>query len=95
MSDLENRLLWIVKAGVVASGAILAAGLVLHMLDADQPAARALLAIGLMLLMSVPALRVILATAERMRRRDWYFVIATVLVLVELSVALWFAAGRV
>ena len=95
MSDLEDRLLWIVKAGIIASGAILAAGLVLHMLDADQPTARALLAVGLMLLMSVPALRVIAATADRVRRRDWYFVIATILVLVELSVAMWFAAGRV
>ena len=54
-----------------------------------------LLGLGLVLLMAMPAARVVLATAERARRRDWYFVAATVVVLVELSVAMWFAARRV
>lgn len=95
MSDLEDRLLWIVKGGVIASGITLATGLALHLYQGDHQASRSLLALGLILLMTVPALRVIIATAERMRRRDWYFVIATIVVLVELSVTMWFAAARV
>lgn len=92
--DLEDRLLWFVKAAVLASGAALACGLILHVARPDHPAARSLLAIGLILLMCVPAARVIIATAERVRRRDWYVVLATLVVLVELCLALWFAARR-
>jgi uncharacterized membrane protein len=92
--DVEDRLLWIVRGAVLASGAALASGLVLHIARGDHPAARLLLAIGLMLLMSIPAARVVIATAERVRRRDWYFVVATLVVLVELCLALWFASRR-
>ena len=92
--DLEDRLLWIVKAGVLTSGLALAAGLVLHLLRGDQAASRSLLALGLLCLMAVPGVRVVIATAERVRRRDWYFVVATVVVLVELSLAMWFASRR-
>lgn len=95
MSDLEARFLWIVKGGVIASGLTLATGLALHLSQGDHEASRLLLALGLILLMSVPALRVIIAAAERVRRRDWYFVIATIVVLVELAVTMWFAAARV
>jgi uncharacterized membrane protein len=95
VNDLEERFLWIVKGGVIASGVTLATGLALHLYQGDQQPSRVLLALGLILLMSVPALRVIIATAERMRRRDWYSVIATIVVLVELSVTMWFAAARV
>lgn len=94
-ADLEDRLLWIVKAGVLAAGLALAMGLLLHVLRGDQPASRSLLATGLVLLMAVPAVRVVIATAERVRRRDWYFVAATLLVLVELSLTMWFASRRV
>jgi uncharacterized membrane protein len=95
VSDFEDRFLWIVKGGVIASGFTLAAGLALHLYEGDHQTSRYLLALGLILLMTVPALRVIIATAERLRRRDWYFVIATIVVLVELSVTMWFAAARV
>ena len=93
--DLEERLLWVVKIGVLASGLALAAGLGWHLFQGDTPAARWLLALGLVLLMSVPGVRVVLATAERLRRRDWYFVAATLAVVVELSVAMWLASRRV
>ena len=92
--DVEDRLLWLVKGAVLASGAALGSGLGLHLARADQPAARSLLAIGLILLMCIPAARVVIATAERVRRRDWYFVVATLVVLVELCLALWFASRR-
>jgi len=93
--DLEDRLLWIVKGGMLASGLALASGLVLHVFQGDTSTSRLLLAVGLVLLMAIPAVRVVLSTAERARRRDWYFVAATFIVLVELSVAMWFAAHRV
>ena len=93
--DVEDRLLWIVKSGVIASGAALATGLLLHVAGGDQPVSRSLLALGLMLLMAVPAVRVIIATVARIRLRDWYFVIATLVVLLELSLTLWFASRRV
>ena len=92
--DVEDRLLWIVKGAVLASGAALAGGLILHLALPDHSAARSLLAIGLMLLMCIPAARVVIATAERVRRRDWYFVVATLVVLVELCLALWLASRR-
>jgi hypothetical protein len=93
--DLEDRLLWLVKTALFASGGALAAGLGVHLLGGDRPLSRSLLALGLVLLMTIPALRVVIATAERVRRRDWYFVLATVVVLVELSVTMWFASQRV
>jgi hypothetical protein len=71
MSDLEERSLWLVKASVLASGLLLAAGLLLHVTAGGHPGGwpPRLLAIGLMILMAVPALRVVIATAERIRRR--------------------------
>ena len=92
--DVEDRLLWLVKGAVLVSGAALACGLGIHLARADQPIARSLLASGLVLLMCIPAARVLIATAERVRRRDWHFVVATLVVLVELCLALWFASRR-
>ena len=92
--DVEDRLLWVVKGAVLTSGAALACGLGLHVARPDHPIAQSLLAIGLILLMGIPAARVVIATAERVRRRDWYFVVATLVVLLELCVALWFASRR-
>ena len=92
--NLEDRLLWIVKGGVLASGLLLALGLALHLVQADQPAARWLLSVGLLFLMAVPAGRLFLASAERIRRRDWLFLLATLLIVVELSLTMWFASRR-
>ena len=96
MSDLEERSLWLVKASVLASGLLLAAGLLLDVTAGGHPNAWSarLLAIGLMVLMAVPALRVIIATAERVRCRDWYFVAATIVVLIELSVTMFLASRK-
>ena len=93
--DLEDRLMWIVKIGVLVSGLALAAGLGMHLFQGDRHASRSLLAVGLIVLMAVPGLRVVIATADRVGRRYWYFVAATVIVLVELSLTMWFAARRV
>ena len=92
--SLEDRLLWIVKGGVFASGLLLALGLVLHLAQPDRAAARSLLAVGLIVLMAVPAGRLLLASAERIRQRDWLFLLATLLIVVELSLTMWFASRR-
>ena len=94
VDNLEDRFLWIIKGGVFASGVLLALGLALHLARPDQPAARALLAVGLIVLMAVPATRLLLASAERIRRRDGLFLMATFLIVVELSLAMWFASRR-
>lgn len=94
-NGFEDRLLWIVKGTLAASAVLLATGLILQVVQPDLPAARSLLALGLMLLMGIPALRVVIATADRILHRDWYFVIATVIVLVELSLTMYFASRRV
>ena len=94
-ADLEDRLLWIVKACVIASGLALATGLLLYFAPPARNASTSLLAAGLMILMATPASRVLIATAERIRRGDWQFVVVTLLVLIELSVTMWYAATRI
>ena len=94
IDNLEDRFLWIIKGGVFGSGLLLAAGLALHLARPDQAAARSLLAVGLIVLMAVPAGRLLLASAERIRRRDWLFLLATLLIVIELSLTMWFASRR-
>ena len=83
-----------IKAAVVASGLLLAVGLSLHMAGTDSLSAT-LLAAGLMLLMAIPATRVVIMIGERLRERDWPFVVVTALVLVELAITLVLATRRV
>jgi len=44
--------------------------------------------------MAAPALRILIAVAERIRRRDWVFVFMTAIVVIELGIVLWRAASR-
>ena len=92
--SLEDRLLWLVKAGVALSGVALGAGLALHVAGRTGNAAT-LLATGLILLMAMPATRVVIAVLERVRIRDWRFVLVTLAVLIELSISMWLAAQKV
>jgi hypothetical protein len=92
--SLEDRFLWIIKGGVFGSGLLLAAGLALHLARPDQAASGSLLAGGLVVLMGVPAARLLLASAERIRRRDWLFLLATLIIVIELSLTMWFASRR-
>ena len=54
----------------------------------------ALLHTGLVLLMTSPAVRILIAVAERIRRQDWPFVLMTVVVVLELAIVLWRAATK-
>lgn len=93
--DLEDRFLWVVRAMVVVGALALAAGLLMHLVWPDTTVASAYLRAGLVLLMATPALRIVIAVAERLRRRDRQFVLVTAVVVLELSLTLWYATTRV
>lgn len=93
--DLEERFLWVVRAAVIAGGLALAAGLLMHLAWPDKAAANTYLRAGLMLLMATPVLRIVIVLAERIKRRDYQFVLITAVVLLELSLTMWFATMRV
>ena len=87
--NIEVRYAW-VSVGIVALfSAAFAIGLVLYLLDPGSRGAELALHGGLMLLMASPALRILVATAERVRRRDILFLVMTVAVVVELGIVFW------
>ena len=83
-----------VKATVVVSGILLALGLTLHVAGTVSLSAT-VLAAGLMLLMAVPVMRIFITIAEWIREKDWPFAAVTLVVLVELTIALLLATRRV
>ena len=87
---LEHRLGRLFVAGLTVSASALALGLVAYLAGASA-AATLLLNGGLAILMATPLLRVIVSIAEYARLGDWFFVITTVAVLVELSVTMIYA----
>jgi uncharacterized membrane protein len=62
-----------------------------------NPASRTLLLVGLWLLMATPAARIVVSAVVYAQRREWVFVVLTLIVLMELaasvSVALVFREG--
>jgi hypothetical protein len=93
-ADLDERFVWVARANVVLFGVALVAGLVLHLVSPDGVLSVRLLQAGLVLLMAAPALRILIAVSERLRRRDWVFVLMTAVVVIELAIVLWRAAAR-
>jgi hypothetical protein len=93
-ADLEVRLRWISIGVVILFGAALALGLVLYLLAPDSAVAVVALHAGLILLMLSPAVRMLVATAERLRRRDWAFLVMTAIVAAELGIVVWRATAR-
>ena len=93
--ELEDRLLWLVKAMVIAGGLVLAIGLLFHILSSGTRITDVMLQAGLILLMATPALRILIAVADRIRRRDVEFVVVTLIVVLELTVTMWYATTRV
>jgi hypothetical protein len=92
--DIEVRFRWVSTGAVILFGAALGIGLLLHVAHADGPWAAWTLELGLLTLMIAPALRLAVAVAERVRRRDWTFVAMTVVVVVELLVVMWRASTK-
>lgn len=93
-ADLEGRFGWLSTALVMLFGSALSAGLVLHLVAPESLLSVRLVETGLVLLMAAPALRILVAVAERIRRRDWPFVIMTAVVVLELAIVLWRAASK-
>ena len=93
-ADLDERLLWVSRTNVGLFGAAMVGGLVLHLASPYGALSVRLLQAGLVMLMAAPALRILIAVAERIRRRDWVFVLMTAIVAIELGIVLWRAAAR-
>jgi len=93
-ADIEVRLRWLTLAAVALFGVALVAGLLLHLSSPGSAVSVGFLQTGLVLLMTAPALRILVAVAERVRRRDWPFVLMTLIVALELAIVLWRASGK-
>jgi len=94
-TDLRERFLWFVKGMLATAGVTLTLGLMLYLTQLDAPMANRAFAVGLIVLMATPLVRTLIALAERMRRRDFLTVSITAIVLLELSLTLWYAAVHV
>ena len=82
-SRLERAVGLVLRAGVTASSACLAVGLLLEIAGA-RGASHVLLNVGLVLLLATPVGRVVTSVAEYAIGREWTFVILTLIVLGEL-----------
>jgi len=87
--SLEVRYRWVSMAIVLAFSLLFAVGLGLYVLDPGSRGAVLALNGGLVLLMASPALRILVATAERIRLRDTPFILMTLAVIVELGIVFW------
>jgi uncharacterized membrane protein len=94
LAQLERHLGWLLISGVLTSAGLLALGLLLLIAAPDKPAAGHLLSGGLMILMATPMLRVIVSMAEYVRMGEWFFVMTTVVVFVELAAGVVYALKR-
>ena len=74
----------VLRWGVIASSACLAAGLLLTLAAAGGPVAAFLLNAGIVVLLATPVARVIVSTVEYIAVRDWAFAALTTIVLLEL-----------
>ena len=94
-TDIEDRYAWVVNTSLLGSSFVLVIGLIVHIVLADEALAQRILRVGLVLLMATPALRILIAVADRARRRDVQFIVITLVVIAELCLTLWYAAARV
>lgn len=94
LARLEHHLARLLVTGVIVSAVLLFAGLALWLTTPEDPLARWLLNGGLVVLMATPILRVFVSFVEYVRIRDWFFVVTTIVVLVELTVTVVVALTR-
>lgn len=81
---LEERLGAVLRVGVRASTAFLAAGLLLSFAGFGANLSALLLTIGLMTLVATPVARVLVSAIVYFAQRDWLFAALTAIVLLEL-----------
>ena len=94
-TDVEDRYAWLINTALLGSGFALVTGLIMYVVSFNQPLAQRILRAGLVLLMMTPALRILIAVADRVKRRDVQFIVITLVVIMELCLTLWYAATRV
>jgi uncharacterized membrane protein len=82
---LELAVARVLRAGVLASSAALAAGLIASLLAPEGALAARLLTGGVLALLATPALRVMVSIGDYLRERDWLFALLTLIVLLELA----------
>ena len=93
-TSLEVRFRWLSIAAVALFGVALTVGMMLHLVSPGSVVSTRVLHIGLLALMAAPAVRIMIAVAERIRTRDWPFVLLAFTVIVELAIVLWRAGYR-
>lgn len=85
------------RIGVGASSVLLAAGLLLTLVDEADRVARIVLTTAMVILLTTPTARVAISVAEYARERDWLLVALTPTVLLTLAgsvvVAFWSPRG--
>jgi uncharacterized membrane protein len=90
--DLDSRFRWISIAIVMLFSSAFALGLILYVLEPGGGLAATAIHTGLLLLIASPAARMAIATADRLRERDWTFLAMTLVVAIELMIVLWRAS---
>ena len=83
-TSLERVIGVVLRAGVMASSACLAVGLLLALLTGDSGLAGILLHAGIIVLLATPVARVIVSIVQYASQRDWAFTALTAIVLLEL-----------
>lgn len=81
---LERVLGKVLRAGTIASTALLAAGLGLQLVGLVPVLSARLTTAGLLVLMATPVMRVVVSVGGYARQRDWLFLTLTASVLVIL-----------
>ena len=94
LDRLEIHLGRLLVTGVLASAVLLASGLAHSLFNPQSGAAVWLLNAGLIVLMATPMMRVAVSFAEYVRMRQWLFAGVTIVVLLELSLAVLVALSR-
>ncbi len=85
--SLEHTIGFVLRGGMTVAAAALAAGLALSFVPSTREPSRALLAIGIAVLLLTPIARVVVSFVEFVSRRDWLFVALTGVVLCLLASA--------
>lgn len=88
-SGFERQLGMVLAVGSVASTVLLAGGLALIFLPDVLGASPYALHTGVVVLMGTPIMRVVVSVIEYARRRDWLFVVVTLIVLLELAASVF------
>jgi hypothetical protein len=92
--SLEARFRPLSVAAVLVFSLSLAVGLALYLVFPGHRVALLALHTGLLVLIASPGIRIAVAAAERIRRRDWPFVLMTLVIVAELLVVLWRAVRQ-